>query len=463
MAAGPLFSCAPMILSDQQNEAIRAVAARLKGDFPEPMSYIGGYAGSGKSTILPFLLEEVGYDPHRVAFMAPTGKAAKVMRKKLAAQNFPNKIATTIHSAIYRTRPAPVQQLEQELFEHQENLQNYIAEGGLQDSDRARRLVRAINNLQADLQRLYMEDKFHFQLNVDSAIANAQVIVVDEASMVGADMTEDLMSFGVPIIAMGDPGQLPPIGDKPGLTANRPDYFLTEIHRQAAENPIIHLATLARQGKELPPGEYRDPEGVLRATVMRRREYDCNPLVDQWREAVQDGRTEEADLPQVIVGTNRTRYRITQMFREGLPMGPTQYEPLIVRKNSREHPGLVNGAMALCLSETTEMIPGKVTTQMSFRDEDGATYEDMTVYQGLFEEHHSGKKHGITADQRSAWRAKQRSIHLDYSYALTVHNTQGSQYNHVVLIDESAVFKEDCDKHLYTGLTRAAETITVLT
>lgn len=450
-----------MILTEQQKEAIQAVAARLKGDYPEPVSYIGGYAGSGKSTILPFLLEDVGYDPHRVAFMAPTGKAAKVMRKKLAAQNFPNKIATTIHSAIYRTRPAPIQQLEQELFEHQEHLEQYIAEGGLQDSDRAKRLIRAINNLQADLQNLYMEDKFHFQLNVDSAIANAQVIVVDEASMVGNEITQDLMSFGVPIIAMGDPGQLPPIGDKPGLTANRPDYFLTEIHRQAADNPIIHLATLARQGKELPLGDYSDPEGVLRAQVMRRRDYDPEPLIEQWRHAISEGDL-EADLPQVIVGTNRTRFRITQMFREGRPKGPTKFEPLIVRKNSREHPGLVNGAMAHCLSDTVDVIPGKVTCQMSFQDEDGASYADMTVYQGLFEEHFSGKKHGITADQRSAWRAKQRSIHLDLAYALTVHNVQGSQFNHVVLIDESAVFKEDCDKHLYTGITRAAETLTVL-
>ncbi len=450
-----------MILSEQQKEAITTVAGRLKGDFPEPLSYIAGYAGSGKSTILPFLLQEVGYDPHRVAFMAPTGKAAKVMRKKLSAQDFPNRIATTIHSAIYRTRPAPVQQLEQELFEHQENLQAYLAEGGLQDSDRARRLIRAINNLEADLQRLYIEDKFHFQLNVDSAIANAQVIVVDEASMVGEGMTQDLMSFGVPIIAMGDPGQLPPIGDKPGMTANRPDFFLTEVHRQAADNPIIHLATLARQGKDLPLGDYHDPAGLLRARVMMRRDYDPEPLIGQWRDAIANGET-EANLAQVIVGTNRTRFRITQMFRQGLPKGPTQYEPLIVRKNSREHPGLVNGALAHCQSEYVELETGKVTCQMSFQDEDGTSYKDMTVYQGLFEEHHSGKKNGISADQRSAWRAKQRSIHLDYAYALTVHNFQGSQADHVVLIDESASFRDDADKHLYTGLTRAAETITVL-
>lgn len=436
-------------LSEQQGEAVRAVVARLKGAYPEPLTYIGGYAGTGKSTILPFILEELGFEPSTVTFCAPTGKAAKVMRNKLNAQKYPNPFASTIHSAIYRAKPAPVGQLEQELYEHQTARQELLAEGGTEAQ--LDKLNRAIKRLEADLENLYVEDKINFQLNVDSPISNASVIVVDEASMVGLGMTEDLMSFGVPIIAMGDPGQLPPVGDKPGLTRSRPDFFLTEIHRQAADNPIIQLATLARQGKELKVGEYKNGSGEVRARVMKRRDYDPEPAIAMG-----------TDGPQVLVGTNRTRFRITTMYRDGKPHGPCEGEPLIVRKNSREHPNLVNGALATCLSEVVHLEKGQVTCQMSFEDEDGAKYIDKAVFQGLFEEHYAGRKNAFSADNRSAYRAKARSIHLDWAWALTVHNSQGSQFDDVVLVDESSCFREDCDKHLYTGITRAAENITIL-
>lgn len=446
-------------LTEHQGDAVRVITGRLKGDYPEPLTYVGGYAGTGKSTILPFILTELGYDPHKVIFVAPTGKAAKVMRNKLKAQNFANPFASTIHSAIYRAKPAPVAQLEAELFEHQQNRQEAIHDGA--DHATIERLTRAVHRLEADLNNLYFEDKINFQLNVDAPISTAHLIVVDEASMVGDLMTQDLMSFGVPILAMGDPGQLSPVGDKPGLTKGRPDFFLTEIHRQAADNPIIQLATLARQGKDLPEGEFKDGSGVVRARVMRRRDYDPEPAIAASLARMSG---EDVDAPQVLVGTNRTRYRITQMYREDLGCsGPVGGEPLIVRKNAREFPNLVNGSLAKCVSERVELIPGKVTTLMSFEDEDGATYKDMAVFQGLFEEHYTGKKNGFTADNRSAYKAKQRSIHLDFGHALTVHNVQGSQFKKVVLIDESSVFRDDADKHLYTGLTRAEEEITVLT
>ncbi len=441
----------------------------LAGAYPKPIVRIEGYAGSGKSTILPFILEKLGFDPFRVSFLAPTGKAAKVMRKKLSAQNFPNPIATTIHSAIYRAKPAPVAQLEDELEKHQIDLSMAKIDLGIAKAEGGdvgaqerliEKLTRAVARLQADLHNLYLEDKISFQLNVDSPLAQSQLIVIDEGSMVGKMMAGDLGYFNVPILVMGDPGQLPPVGDDPGLLVGTPDFFLSEVHRQAAENPIIKLATLARKGRELPYGDYHDPDGILRAQVVRRRDWDPDSLIEKARLSLEED--EDANLPQVLVGTNRTRYRITQMFREGLPKGPTKNEPLIVRKNSKEHPALVNGALAKCLSDEVNLKDGDVVCRMSFMDEEGASYENMRVFQGLFEDHHAGQKNSFTADSRSAYRAKQSSIHLDFGWALTVHNAQGSQWDHVVLVDESSVFKEDCDKHLYTGITRAAETLTIL-
>lgn len=444
-------------LSEHQGDAVRTVVSRLRGAYPEKLTYIGGYAGTGKSTILPFILEDLGFDPHKVAFCAPTGKAAKIMRNKLRAQAYPNSIATTIHSAIYRAKPAPVAQLESELYAHQVDRDKLIKSGG--DVASLERINRAIQRLEADLENVYIEDKINFQLNVDSPIALAEVIVVDESSMVGWQMAQDLLSFGVPVIAMGDPGQLPPVGDKPGLTAGDPDFFLTEIHRQAADNPIIHLATLARTGRDLPRGEYRDPAGVLRAEVAYRTDYDVDWVVDAYHDRIKDP---EAESPQVLCGTNKTRWKVTRMVREGLPVGPIGGEPLIVRKNSKEHPALVNGALVTCLSEEVTLRPGQTACRMSFMDEDGATYQDKAVFQGLFEEHYTTKKNSFTTDSRSAYKAKQRLIQLDFAAALTVHNYQGSQSDHIVLIDESSSFREDADKHLYTGITRAAETIKIL-
>ena len=133
-------------LTEHQGDAVRTVVGRLRGAYPEPLTYIGGYAGTGKSTILPFILEDLGFEPQQVAFCAPTGKAAKIMRTKLKAQNYPNSIATTIHSAIYRAKPAPVGQLEAELFGHQNERQQALAEGG--DHATIERLTRAIQRLE---------------------------------------------------------------------------------------------------------------------------------------------------------------------------------------------------------------------------------------------------------------------------------------------------------------------------
>ena len=98
--------------------------------------------------------------------------------------------------------------------------------------------------------------KPRFALNPQSDAADARLIVLDEVSMVGEEMARDLMSFGKPILVLGDPGQLPPIKGEGAFTSDAPDVMLTEIHRQAAESAIIRLATMARQGEPIGFGEY---------------------------------------------------------------------------------------------------------------------------------------------------------------------------------------------------------------
>ena len=134
-------------------------------------------------------------------FAAFTGKAALVMRSKGCER------ASTIHSLIYKTR-----------------------ESG--------------------------EEVPSFDLWDDAPASKAALIVIDECSMVDAELGRDLMSFGVPLLVLGDPAQLPPIQGGGFFTEAEPDAMLTEVHRQAEDNPIIRLSMDIRAGLDLEPGRY---------------------------------------------------------------------------------------------------------------------------------------------------------------------------------------------------------------
>src|SRR6195952_4505950 len=131
-----------------------------------------------------------------VKFAAFTGKAALVMRNK-GCDN-----ASTIHSLIYRARESGVEQPSFELWD-------------------------------------------------DAPASKAKLIVIDECSMVDAELGRDLMSFECPLLVLGDPAQLPPIQGGGFFTESEPDVMLTEVHRQAEDNPIIRLSMDIRAGIDL--------------------------------------------------------------------------------------------------------------------------------------------------------------------------------------------------------------------
>ena len=195
--------------SAEQAGAIKSIVEWYKSGRKE--YYLAGYAGVGKSTVCAAAIEELKSKcgVRNVRTAAYTGKAASVMRKKGVEG------AQTIHSLIYTAK---------------------------EDEETG---------------------EVHFLLSDDSPAADADLIVLDECSMVSQELAKDIRSYGVPILVLGDPGQLPPISGEGAFTNREPDYFLREIHRQAAESGIIHLATLARQGLPLPPGYEKDGVRVL--------------------------------------------------------------------------------------------------------------------------------------------------------------------------------------------------------
>jgi exodeoxyribonuclease V len=256
--------------------------------------------------------------------------------------------------------------------------------------------------------------------------------VIDECSMVDAELARDLLSFGKPILVLGDPFQLPPVKGGGYFTDHPPDVMLTQIHRQAHDNPIIRLSEVVRSGGELEHGAYGETR------VIRRAEIDASEVIG-------------AD--QVLVGTNRTRRAYNQRmrdlngFKEPLPVAGDR---LVCLRNDRTK-GLINGG--LWRVETLAGVK-KDFVRMTLRSEDeGARAAvKVAVLKAFFE----------GTEGELAYSLRRESDEFDYGYALTVHKAQGSQWDNVMLFDESFAFREHRARWLYTGLTRAARKLTVV-
>ncbi|MFD2237323.1 ATP-dependent DNA helicase [Aureimonas populi] len=374
-----------MKLSPQQDEALTRVSDWLKRA-DQPVFRLFGFAGTGKTTLARHFAE--GIDG-QVQFAAFTGKAAQVLRSKGA------KSAKTIHSLIYRPRG-------------EETVSD--------ESTGTARISPA------------------FSLNRQSPVAKAKLIVVDECSMVDEALGRDLMSFGTPILVLGDPGQLPPVSGGGFFTEAEPDYLLTEIHRQARDNPILEMALAVREGRDLERGDYGT------AKVISKREVD---------------RDEVLAADQVLVGTNRTRRLYNGRLRElkgfAGPL-PLSGDKLVCLRNDPAK-GLLNGSLWQVMTSSPETVKPGVNLIVKPDDDDidrGAA--KIKLLKAAFED--------PLAD--IPWATKKRFDDFDFGYALTVHKAQGSQWNNVMLFDESWAFRDTRERWLYTAITRAAERLTIV-
>jgi len=357
----------------QQAEAIDRVGRWLRKGEPQVFRLFG-YAGVGKTTLARHVAEGA---KGGTAFAAFTGKAAMVMRGKGCAG------ASTIHALIYRAS----------------------------DSD---------------------ESGPTFTLNADGPASRAGLIVIDECSMVDEELGRDLLSFGKPVLVLGDPFQLPPVKGGGFFTESPPDAMLTEIHRQAADDPIIRLSEIVRSRGEISEGVYGETR------VLRRAEIDAAQVM-------------AAD--QVLVGVNRTRRAYNRRIRElnGFdgPL-PVAGDRLVCLRNDRAK-GLINGGVWR-VEALGGMRNDYVRMTLRAEDEGGRETVKVAVLKQFFE--------GAEGDLPFSLRRE--SDEFDYGYALTVHKAQGSQWGRVMLFDESFAFREHRARWLYTGLTRAARRLTLV-
>jgi len=259
--------------------------------------------------------------------------------------------------------------------------------------------------------------------------------VIDECSMVDAEMGRDLLSFECPLLVLGDPAQLPPIQGAGFFTSSEPDAMLTEVHRQAQDDPIVRMSMDVREGRDLEIGRHGESE------VVARNELDPERVM-------------QAD--QVLVGRNNTRRAYNTRMRQKQHIEdplPVAGDKLVCLRNNRKK-GLFNGGLWRVKSRTASRAKSSRILSMRLAPDEEFSHKvtRVSVRQDCFE----GGCDALPWEQRKPYDE------FDYGYVLTVHKSQGSQWDDVVLFDESFAFQDSRARWLYTGITRAAKRLSIV-
>lgn len=360
----------------------------------------GGYAGTGKTTLLSAWRKVIKKlkPKAKIGFCAYTGKASRVLDAtlQLHGSRFDKDSVSTIHSLIY----APMTD----------------GSGRITGWKRKARL-------------------------------KTDLIVVDEASMVDEFIWQDLISFEIPILAVGDHGQLPPVNGTFNLMG-KPDLRLEQIHRQARGNPIIKLSMMAREDGHVPLGIYGTARKLDRHDAITGQEVE------------EMLRSQNDDL-LLLVGFNWSRNELNKqmrVYREIEGRQPKVGDRLICLKNNWEK-GIYNG------------MTGKLQRIIPVTGDDGEVHwyevevaidDSELMYSGKISAHQFNQPK--TLSEYEGLSGKALGDLWDFGYALTVHKAQGSQAEKVLLFEERNKHMSDDDwrRWLYTGVTRAEEYLTIV-
>lgn len=366
-------------LNDQQVVAINSAVSWYKGykarSHRRQTFCLAGYAGTGKTSIAK-VISELCCTMEWTAFIAPTGKAASRLRFKGCPQ------AQTLHQFVYNVRG-----------ENEDGEPIFIAKGDLNDRPR--------------------------------------LIVLDEASMVGGYDAEKLLSHGIPVLALYDPGQLDPVKAAIYFTEQMADVLLDQIERNAGA--IVRGSMFVRQGKRLPCREYEDcliHDGNISDADLLTFLGDDGVILASYnntRRAMNNRARRilgyEGNLPmpgeKVVCTSNQHGYNIMN-GEQGIVIG---FEDL---PESDEHDDDPDGLLILNFRSLTD---GKIRkakfNPLSFSD-DFETRESAQKSKGGF----------------------------DFGYALTVHKSQGSEWMRVFIVEE-LLRGVSYAKMMYTAITRA--------
>jgi exodeoxyribonuclease-5 len=363
--------------SPQQEDALSKIGRWLKSR--DQVFLLFGYAGTGKTQIA----HEIGRSLGDVVYCAFTGKAAHVLRQRGC------KPTSTIHQLIYR----PV----------------FDADGHVKRWD----------------------------LRPRSELAHLRLIIVDESSMINEALAGDLLSFGIKLLIIADPAQLPPINGGGYFMDFEPDAMLTEIHRQARDNPILLLADQIRRGKKLPARGSSDRRLVIAPIIDDPENYDT-----------------------ILCGTHEMRHRLNRRMRVDLGyhknyehrVPPKIGEIIVCTRNDYSVDAPIYNGQQWEIEGLKQVGDPRVLPilEMALRQGDAETLVNVPLADFTGE-----------AIPLPPWRL-QHLQRFEFGYALTVHKAQGSEWDSVLMINESGKFRSDMRQWLYTGITRARERLTIV-
>lgn len=372
--------------NDQQEAAIAKAVDWYKGwqdrKHRKQVFFLAGFAGTGKTSIAQ-TIASLCVPAHRVVYIAPTGKAASRLRQKGC------KNAKTMHQFIYNVRG-----------EDEDGEPIFVGKGVLEETP--------------------------------------LLVVMDESSMVGDYDNNKLLSHNIPVLALGDIGQVPPVKAAAAYTEANVDVLLTKIERQAETSNIVRASMFVRDGKRLPVREYDD--------VRVRAAFTTADLVEHSGE---DG--------QIICSFNKTRIGINLRVREALGFKgelPNVGEKIVCTFNQHGY-SFMNGEQGIVI--------GFCPVDDAEREDDddiGMLVELKSLTDGKIRK---VKFNPLSFDKDYEVRAEaQKSVGgFDYGFCLTVHKSQGSEWPNVMVLEE-IMRGNDYSKMMYTAITRAISRLTII-
>lgn len=362
-----------------------------------PVFKLGGPAGSGKSYLIALVAEAIGIE--KCLLITPTGKAAN----NLIKASLP---ARTIHSQIY-------------------HVQSEDSAGGVDfeslDEGGFKSLAAMLE--QSDRNGDTFNDEIARFCLKESLDADYQLIIIDEGSMVGGNLLNDVMSFGIPILLVGDPNQLPPVNDT--TVFKTCDYYLSEIVRQAQGSPVIYLSQEVLNG--------RVAVGVYGSCMIRK-----GPVSDE----------ELAYADIVLTDTNASRTNLNSRMRRLALDFRAQSKPLnvgdriICRTNTN-----INSSMGFSLTNGAQGVLKKIKH----------TNPSYSLIDMVMSTPDLGDFSFIGTTRPELFPARIRPPKIEYGYALTVHLSQGSEWPNVIYQQSSFIKKSA----MYTAITRAKESVLI--
>lgn len=377
-------------------------AERWNKSAMEQVLEISGAAGTGKTWFARYIIDRFGLELDEVLFVAYMGKACL----QLILNGLP---ARTTHSAFY----------------------DYVKILDKDDEGKIQFLPNGKPKTRWDF------------VKKESLPKKIKMILIDEGGMIPENMGRDIVSFGLPIIVLGDLNQLPPVFGKP-FFLQQPQIILTQIMRQAENSPVVYIAHRILDKGDIDFGVYGD------SVVLRKNELN-------------DLNFKKSDI--VLTGTNKLRYEINTLFREHLldDINPAKLnigEKIICRKNNwnksiNDNIYLTNGLSGFVEYVDYSRFDGK-KLKMDFRPEfTKKAFRNLTIdFNTLFadpKEESNSNPFDFTTDK------------FEFANAITTHLSQGSQWDDVLFLKEKMSFmtKETYKKLLYTAVTRAKQRITI--